>query len=129
MLACCKGVVNAPFAVINADDYYGRSAFKTIYDFLEKAEDGDKFHYAMVGYRVKNTVTEQGGVSRGVCASDENDMLTAIVETHGITTKDGRIFVTEAEGEKCVRCWAYRDDCTHDEEGQCLCARCREAVC
>ena len=101
-IACCKGVVNAPFAVINADDYYGRSAFKTIYDFLEKAEDGDKFHYAMVGYRVKNTVTEQGGVSRGVCASDENDMLTAIVETHGITTKDGRIFVTEAEGERDI---------------------------
>ena len=64
-LACCKGVVNGPFAVINADDFYGRTAFSEIYDFLAAQTDESK--YAMVGYRLKNTVTEFGSVARGVC--------------------------------------------------------------
>lgn len=62
-ILCCKGVVNEPFAVINADDYYGKSCFKTIYDELKK-QTGD---YCMVGFNLKNTLTENGTVSRGVC--------------------------------------------------------------
>ena len=94
-IACCAGTVDAPFAVINADDYYGKHAFKTIYDFLKNVEDGEKYHYAMVGYRIKNTVTEQGTVSRGVCMADENGILTEIVERTKVATDGNRIYYTE----------------------------------
>ncbi len=72
---CCKDVVNEPFAVINADDYYGKSAFKTIYNQLQE----DKENYCMVGFRLNNTLTENGHVSRGVCEV-ENGYLSNIVE-------------------------------------------------
>jgi dTDP-glucose pyrophosphorylase len=94
-LLCCLGTVDAPFAVINADDYYGAHAFEKIYDFLKNVNEDDKYHFAMVGYRIKNTVTEKGSVARGVCSSDENGMLTGIVERTKISTKDGRIYYTE----------------------------------
>ena len=94
-LLCCLGTVDAPFAVINADDYYGANAFKKIYDFLKNTSDEGKSHFAMVGYRIKNTVTEQGTVSRGVCQSDENGMLVEIVERTKIGTSDGNIYYTE----------------------------------
>jgi len=94
-IMCCLGVVEAPFAVINADDYYGAHAFEKIYNFLKNTNDEGKYHYAMVGYRIKNTVTEQGTVSRGVCTSDENAMLTDIVERTKIGIKDGNIYYTE----------------------------------
>ncbi len=94
-LMCCLGTVDAPFAVINADDYYGAHAFEKIYNFLKNTSDDSKYHYAMVGYRIKNTVTEQGTVSRGVCAY-ENGMLTEIVERTKIGIKaDGSIYYTE----------------------------------
>ena len=98
-IACCLGVVNAPFAVINADDYYGRNAFFDIYDFLKNTTDTDKYHYAMVGYKIKNTVTEEGTVSRGVCESDENGYLKTIVETANIGTEQGNIYYLDG-GEK-----------------------------
>ena len=98
-IACCLGVVNAPFAVINADDYYGRNAFFDMYDFLKNTSDDDKYHYAMVGYRIKNTVTEQGTVSRGVCESDENSYLKSIVETTNIGVDNGDIYYLDG-GEK-----------------------------
>ncbi len=94
-LLCCLGTVEGPFAVINADDYYGANAFGKIYNFLKETENDGKYHFAMVGYRIKNTVTEQGTVSRGVCESDENGMLTNIVERTKIGTKDGKIYYTE----------------------------------
>ena len=97
-LACCKGVVNGPFAVINADDFYGRTAFSEIYDFLAAQTDESK--YAMVGYRLKNTVTEFGSVARGVCEV-QNGMLRGITERtkiyqrgdHAAYTEDGEHFV------------------------------------
>ena len=94
-LLCCRGIVDAPFAVINADDYYGASAFIKIYEFLKNATDDNKYHYAMVGYKIKNTVTEQGTVSRGICDSDENAMLTKIVERTKIGVENGDIYYTE----------------------------------
>lgn len=94
-LLCCLGTVDAPFAVINADDYYGAHAFEKIYDFLKNTSDDEKYHFAMVGYRIKNTVTEQGSVSRGICSSDERGMLTEIVERTKISTADGKIYYTE----------------------------------
>lgn len=94
-LMCCLGTVDAPFAVINADDYYGAHAFEKIYQFLKNTNDDGKYHYAMVGYRIKNTVTEQGTVSRGVC-SYEDGMLTEIVERTKIGIRpDGNIYYTE----------------------------------
>ena len=96
-LMCCLDTVDAPFAVINADDYYGVHAFEKIYEFLKNVEDDEKYHYAMVGYLVKNTVTEQGTVSRGVC-SFENGMLTSIVERTKIGVEaDGSIYFIEGD--------------------------------
>lgn len=72
---CCRNIVNTPFAVINADDYYGKSAFRQIYDRLSE-QKGD---YCMVGFRLKNTLTENGSVSRGVC-DIENGVLKSVTE-------------------------------------------------
>lgn len=96
-IACCLGVVNVPFAVINADDYYGRNAFFEIYDFLKNTNDSDKYHYAMVSYEIQNTVTEQGTVSRGVCESDENGYLKSIVERTKIGVENGEIYYLDGE--------------------------------
>ena len=95
-LACCKGVVNGPFAVINADDFYGRTAFSEIYDFLAAQTDESK--YAMVGYRLKNTVTEFGSVARGVCEI-EDGMLTGVTERTKIFKKGADAEYTE-DGEQ-----------------------------
>ena len=98
-LLCCIGTVDAPFAVINADDYYGVDAFAKIYDYLKNLGEDDGYSYAMVGYRIKNTVTEQGTVSRGVCAY-ENGMLTEIVERTKIGVREnGEIYFIE-DGEE-----------------------------
>ncbi len=96
-LLCAIDTVDEPFAVINADDYYGENAFKTIYDFLMSTDDeADKYHFAMVGYRIKNTVTKEGTVSRGICEYDENSMLTRVTERSGVATNDeGKIWYTE----------------------------------
>lgn len=79
----CKGIVNEPFLVINADDYYGKEGFKVAYDYLSSKHDEDKLPFCMVGFVLKNTLNENGGVSRGVCQV-EDGMLTDIVETHNI---------------------------------------------
>ena len=83
-----RHVIAGPFAVINADDYYGRSAYRLIYDYLSSHPDGPMYQYAMVGYRLKNTVTEHGTVARGVCAVDREGFLTGIRERTAIE-KDG----------------------------------------
>lgn len=80
----CKGILQEPFAVINADDYYGREAFRKAYDFLAGYEAGEKDHYGMVGYILRNTLSDNGGVTRGICSTDENGSLIGIDETRGI---------------------------------------------
>ena len=100
----CKDVVDGPFAVINADDYYGVNAYKMIYDYLSSGEDNEKYRYAMVGYMLSNTLTENGYVSRGICDTDENQCLTGITErTHIEKTKDGAAF-TEDDGTDMGSC-------------------------
>lgn len=90
--------VNGPFAVINSDDFYGREAFKLIYDYLMSHEDNDKYQYAMVGYALKNTLTENGSVSRGVCELDDEEKLTDIVErTKIIKTENGAAYTEDGE--------------------------------
>lgn len=78
----CGELLDGPFAVINADDYYGADAFKKVYDFL--AEDKDDQTYCMAGYYIENTLSEQGTVTRGICSVDENKMLVKIRETKEI---------------------------------------------
>ena len=84
-----KEVINEPFAVINADDFYGRKSFEVMYDFLSQLKDDSKNNYCMVGYRVGNTMSEGGTVARGVCETDENGNLTSIVERTQIKRIDG----------------------------------------
>ena len=83
---CCKDVVKEPFVIINADDYYGKEAFKLLHDYLiAHAETADKMQMGMAGFILKNTVSENGIVTRGVCVVDENGMLEQIHETTGIS--------------------------------------------
>ncbi len=93
-----KDVVNEPFAVINADDFYGREAFVTLNSFFAESKNKPN-EYAMVGYRLKNTLSENGTVSRGVCQS-KNGHLTDVVERFEISEKQGAI--TYVDGEKEV---------------------------
>lgn len=85
-----KEVINEPFAVINADDFYGRDSYKVICDFLSKLENS-KDLYCMVGYRVGNTLSESGTVARGVCETDSEGNLTGIVERTQIKRIDGAV--------------------------------------
>lgn len=98
----CLSVIDGPFAVINADDYYGREAFRVIYDFLDSHRDGGKYQYAMVGYYLKNTLTENGHVARGVCTADENGKLTGIVERTRIERRADGPAYTEDDGKTWV---------------------------
>jgi NDP-sugar pyrophosphorylase family protein len=95
----CAGdaIDGAPFAVVNADDYYGKSAFRVVYDYLLHAADGEKYDYCMVGYQLGNTVTDHGSVARGVCVT-ENGLLTAITERTRIEKRPEGIAFTE-DGE------------------------------
>lgn len=110
---CCKGVVEGPFAVINADDYYGRSAYQKLYDFLTGEREENE--HAMVAYLLKNTVTENGSVARGVCQV-ENGYLTDVVERtkifkdgeNGRYTEDGETFYPlSGEVPVSMNCWAF----------------------
>ncbi len=91
----CKDKVNGPFAVINADDYYGSGAFHSMYEFLEHAEDGEQYCYGMVGYLLENTLTENGHVARGVCEVTGDGYLKGISERTKIMWRDGEIRYTE----------------------------------
>ena len=91
--------VDGPFAVINSDDYYGPGAFQSIYEFLENAEDGEKYNYCMVGYDIENTLTENGYVSRGVCKTDKDGMLSTITERTKIKWEGEKIVFEEDGGE------------------------------
>ncbi len=96
---CIRGVVNEPFAVINADDFYGAEAFQCLYDYLKDAQDDDKYRYCMVGYRVENTLTENGTVSRGICEADANGYLADIVERTAISRDANGVISDPEAGE------------------------------
>ena len=89
----CKDIIDEPFAVINADDYYGKNSFKNMYEFLSK--NNNKF--CMVGFKLKNTLSDNGGVTRGICQVDKNDYLTEIIETSDITKIGEKVFAEENE--------------------------------
>lgn len=102
VLCAREEIGDAPFAVINSDDYYGKDAFRVIFDLLSKAQDGEKYHYAMVGYQLGKTVTDHGSVARGQCEVDGNGLLTGIHERTRIEKYPGGIHYTEDGGESWV---------------------------
>lgn len=83
-LLSCKGMIDGGFLVINADDYYGHVCYKQMADFLDSLPDDSKDTYALSGFLLRNTLSEYGGVTRGLCSADENGMLTHIRETKNI---------------------------------------------
>lgn len=98
----CMDIIDGPFAVINADDYYGPEAFKMIYDYLISHEDDSKYRYTMVGYRLGNTLTENGHVSRGVRTVDADGYLTGICErTYIVMTPEGAAY-SEDDGKTLI---------------------------
>ena len=101
---CAKNEIgDAPFAVINADDYYGKSAFKVIYEFLCQCNDPASTDYCMVGYQLGNTVTDNGSVARGVCETSTDGYLTHIVERTKIEKRDGGICYLDDDGATWVK--------------------------
>lgn len=96
------GEVDGPFAVINADDYYGSKAYQMMYQYLTTHPDDEKYRYAMVGYVLKNTLTENGHVARGVCETDEYGMLKEIHERTRIEKRKDGVAYTEDDGATWV---------------------------
>lgn len=98
-ILCCKDVVKEPFMVINADDFYGAESYKILADFLKQEQKGDKMQFAMAAYILKNTLTENGSVSRGVASVDENNKLVNLVERTHIEIVDGKPMFSEDGGK------------------------------
>lgn len=127
-ILCCKDIVKEPFLVINADDYYGKEAYKEAYEELtsEHVKAEGKLDISMVGFVLKNTLSEHGGVTRGVCKVGEDQMLEEIVETHNIVKDgDGAKIVTDGETKEIdvnsavsMNMWGLQPDFFHIlEEG------------
>lgn len=113
---CCEDIVKEPFLVINADDYYGKEAYVKAYKYLAEHKTGkNRLSLCMVGFILKNTLSENGGVTRGVCKVDDNHILTDIVETHNIVKTDGGIraenrsgwMLIDAESEVSMNMWGF----------------------
>ena len=95
---CAKEAADAPFAVINADDFYGREAFLQVYQFLKEIQSGSPYRYGMIGYSLENTLSEQGYVSRGVCqVNDDGDLIDMTERTHIISTIEGPLFTEDKQ--------------------------------
>jgi len=107
-ILCCQDVIDGPFAVINADDYYGKSAFESIFNQLSQISDGGKYQYTMVGYRLYNTLTENGHVARGVCTISEDGKLVDIHERTRIEKQGDKAKFTEDDGKT----WTELDEDT-----------------
>ena len=118
-ILACAGIVNEPFAVINADDYYGKSAFRSMYEYLNEERKSDKYEIGMAGFVLKNTLSENGGVTRGICHVDEANSLQGIDETSnivktadgaGVEMKDGSIVPVDAGSLVSMNFWGFHPD-------------------
>ncbi len=97
---CCKDVVNEPFLVINADDYYGKEAYQEAYRYLTKEhKNAHRLHFCMVGYVLEKTLSENGGVTRGLCEVRDDGFLKGIYETANLIKKDGRVMAVQENYE------------------------------
>lgn len=94
-----KDVISEPFAVINADDFYGRDSFAVIGKYLSELPEGAKNQYCMVGFRVGNTLSESGTVARGICSTDAEGHLTTVVERTEIMRIDGTVSYKDDDGK------------------------------
>ena len=94
-----KDIIKEPFCVINCDDFYNRDCFKVIGKFLSELPEGSKNNYAMVGFRVGNTLSENGTVARGICSKDDAENLTTVVERTEIMRVDGKVSYKDEEGK------------------------------
>ena len=99
VLCAREAIGDAPFAVLNADDYYGKEAFRVIYDFLCKNGNPEGYAYCMVGYELGKTVTDHGSVARGVCVTDSNGYLVDVAERTRLEKYPGGIHFTEDDGK------------------------------
>ena len=114
-----KDLIDGPFCVINADDYYGPAAFEKAYNYLKNAKDDDIYRYAMVGYEVQNTLTDKGTVTRGVCEVNEEGYLSHITERGKIKWQGEAVVFTEDEGATwenipigttvSMNCWLFTE--------------------
>lgn len=94
-----KGLIHEPFCVINCDDFYNRDAFMVMGKFLSELPEGSKNRYSMVGFRVGNTLSENGTVARGICSKDNDGHLTEVVERTEIMRVDGKVCYKDEEGK------------------------------
>lgn len=101
-LLSVRGLVNEPFIVINADDYYGKEGFKVVYDYMRNhmKENGEKLDLCMAGFVLKNTLSDNGGVTRGVCKADADNKLVDVTETFDIELKDGVLSAVDENKQK-----------------------------
>ena len=104
----CKGIVNEPFVVINADDYYGKEAFANVYNYLSQKKDINDTDFCMAGFILKNTLSDNGGVTRGICEISENGYLLNVVETHDILKDGNKAYVLDENKNKI-----YLDENAH----------------
>ena len=100
-ILACRGIVNEPFAVINADDYYGKDAFVKVHDYLVQAQESvdGRHQFCMAGFVLKNTLSDNGGVTRGICRLNEENELIEICETKNIVKTETGSAVPGADGE------------------------------
>lgn len=117
-LLSCKGMLQGGFVVINADDYYGKEAYRLMSDFLDRLPAAAQGVYGLAGFRLRNTLSENGGVTRGVCQTDADDMLTKITETKNIV-RDGLDAAVEIHQQRMhldgdmpvsMNMWAFTPD-------------------
>ena len=102
-ILACKGIVNEPFVIINADDYYGKVAFKKLHDFLiEDSHRNSEFTMAMAGFILKNTLSDNGTVTRGICVEDEAGYLHRVIETKGIIRNNQGTIDCDTEESKDI---------------------------
>ncbi|MEG1847152.1 MAG: sugar phosphate nucleotidyltransferase [Lachnospiraceae bacterium] len=125
-ILCCKDSIKEPFAVINADDYYGRSAFGTLYQYLKTHQDDEKHRYAMVGYELGNTLTDHGSVARGCCVMDKEGYLVTLAErmqiekrgTGAAYTEDGQNYTPIAlDTLVSMNMWGFSQSILGELEG------------
>lgn len=118
-ILACKELVNEPFAVINADDYYGKDSFKTLHDYLvEDNHFENRYNISMVGFILKNTLSDNGAVTRGICRMDSAGNLTAVDETSGIVKtaggaaceRDGELVAVDVESRVSMNMWGLEPD-------------------
>jgi len=113
-LLCCRDVVNEPFAVINADDYYGKEAFRACHAYLEQMLSGKRLDVCMVGFVLKNTLSENGGVTRGICSISPEGHLRRVTETYDIHRVGKKVKAQERdispESTVSMNFWGFTPD-------------------